>query len=575
MLSKDQITRLYDKAQRAQKVGQLDEATKLYRKIGKDRPGLAEIPYNLALIAQRRGNVQSAAQQFEAALRIKPGEPAIWLAYLDMAARHPRVDNLEKLLLRMGQLGPGLEAHPKIAAFRALVVKGKGRADQAREMLEQALERGVAYGPAHLALADLYVQNGEDERALDQIDLALKLNAKDDVALARKADLLRNLGQYDAALETIRKAIEIVPNAAALYYSYASIAKVQPDDPMIGRMRQLMKALPKTSYGHVFLGHALAKAMEDTGQQDRIWPYLSAANTRNAALFPYDYAQDQQDFARYRALFEGMSQSGASERTDPANRTDTSGPTPIFVTGMPRSGTTLVEQIIAAHSLCEAGGELALLGPAIAEAVARAENEKTALSSALIVAGQTYRAQLAHRFPNARYVTDKSITSYAMIGQILHAMPDAKIIVVRRDPADNALSIFKNLFRAGTHRYASDLGNIARIFRLFEQQLSYWQRVLPGSFTEMAYEDLISDPVAGSHQIVAHAGLEWEEGCLSFHERSGRVDTLSTTQVRQPIYASSVGRWQGFQAEMAPFFEHYAAASATMPSPGDDNGGDS
>ena len=542
MMTNDQIKKLYAKAQSAQKAGRLDEAEKAYARILRSKPGLAEVQFNLGVINTKRRRIPAAAAHFEAALKAKPGQPAIWLAYLDMASLHPKIDNLDSLLARVGS---SLDAHPELAFLRGLVAKGRGDAGQACALFEEALARGLASPRALTELGTLLAAEGDTDAALSKFDAALALEPKNDLALARKADLLRNLGQYDAALDTARAAIEAAPKAGALYYTYASIKKMQAGDPMIAKMQALLRKLDPKDRGRVSLGHALAKAMEDTGQQDQVWRYLDMANGATAKAFPYDIAPDQKAFEQNQTRF--------SQLPTPAALSAPQSPTPIFVTGMPRSGTTLVEQIIASHSDCAGGGELALLGPELAQAFEQGGTEE-----ALRQAGDRYRAKLAQRFPGAGHVTDKSISSYAMIGFIRHALPDAKIIVVRRDPGDNALSVYKNLFAGGTHRYAADLRHIASFFRLFEAQLAYWAKALPGSFSQIKYEELIANPEPQSRQLVVDAGLGWEDACLSFYNSARRVDTLSTTQVRQPIYSSSVGAWKRFGAEMTPFWEAYS-----------------
>jgi hypothetical protein len=164
---------------------------------------------------------------------------------------------------------------------------------------------------------------------------------------------------------------------------------------------------------------------------------------------------------------------------------------------------------------------------------------------------------LQRRFTGGSRITDKSIATYVHIGFIKELMPKAKIVVVSRDPRDNALSIYKNMFADGLHRYSNDLRDIARFMRMFEAQIAYWDDAAPGSFTTISYEELIADPETQSRRLIADVGLDWEEACLDFHQSKARVDTLSNVQVRQPIYASSVGAWRSYESELAPFIETY------------------
>lgn len=548
VLTNDQIKKLYAKAQAAQKAGRLDDAAKGYTRILKANPNVAEAQFNMARIAARKGAVAQAAQHFEAALRLKPGQPDIWRAYLDMASRHPNPANLETLLGRAGRgrAGRDIAKLPEGLFYRGLVA-ARRKQPQAAALIRQALDAGLTSARAQTELGVVLSDAGDTDAAVQAFNAALKINPSYDFPLARLAELYRNLGQTDKAQQAAKAAIEAAPTVGQHYYTYASLQKMQAGDPVLAQMEAVMARTKSADRNIVHLGHALAKAMEDTGQTSRVFGYLKAANTASAKAYPYDHARDVDAAAKSAEAYLSLPRSSDHKAGSP---------TPIFVTGMPRSGTTLVEQIIASHSKCEGAGELSLLGPMMHAALAQSSNG-VSLSAALGRAAQDYRAALAQRFPNAAYVTDKSISSYASIGFIRHAMPDAKIIVVRRDPADNALSIYKNMFREGTHRHATDLRNIAKFYKLFDQQVAFWADQTPDGFAQIKYEDLIADPDTQSRQLVANAGLEWEEACLSFYDNARRVDTLSATQVRRPIYASSVGAWRRHEADMAPFLDEY------------------
>ena len=546
MLTSDQIKKLYAKALTAQTSGKLDEAAKTYARILKSNPNVAEAQFNMARIAMRKGAVPQAAQHFEAALKLKPGQPEIWLAYLEMASRHPNPANLETLL---GRAGPALERFPEVVFYRGLIAARRKQTD-ARTLIQKALDAGLKSARAHTELGILLAEAGDTTAAINAYNEALAIQPSFDFPLSRLAELYRSTGQTDKALDAARATIKSAPTVNQHYYLYASLQKVRRDDPIIGQMKAQFSRASGKAPGLNFLGHALAKAMEDTGQTDQMFRYLNVANGATAKAFPYDYAQDAEDARQVAERFKSLPRA-------PINLDDQPVPVPIFVTGLPRSGTTLVEQILSSHSQVEGAGEISLLGPMLQSAFRESSNP-ISLSSALLRAGQAYRSELADRFKGADYVTDKSISSYASIGFIRHALPDARIIVVRRDAADNALSIYKNMFRDGTHRYATDLRNIARFTKLFEQQLVFWAEQTPQAFSQIKYEDLIADPDVQSRKLVSDAGLDWQDACLSFYKNTRRVETLSTAQVRQPIYSSSVGAWKKFEADMTPFLEEYS-----------------
>ncbi|MEM9582787.1 MAG: sulfotransferase [Pseudomonadota bacterium] len=549
MLTNEKIKTLYAKALKAQEAGKLDEAAKIYGRILKANPNVAEVQFNMARIALRKGAVPQAAQYFEAALKLKPGQPEIWLAYLEMASRHPNPDNLDILL---GRAGPAMGRFPETGFYRGLVAARRGQ-PEARALIEKAVADGLRSARAQTELGVLLAGDGETGAAIAAYETALEIKPGYDFALSRLSELYRNTGQTEKAVEAARAAIASAPHVAPHYYLYASLRKMTADDPMIDQMKAELSRARKGAPALNQLAHALGKAMEDTGQRDKLFHYLDIANKITAKAFPYDHQQDVAAAKLNGETFQSLPVVRAAA-CDPVGR-----PTPIFVTGLPRSGTTLVEQIISSHSDVAGAGEIGLFGPLL-DAALRDSRDPSRLADALSRAGAEYRGRLAERFEGIDFVTDKSISSYASIGFIRHALPDARIIVVRRDPGDNALSIYKNMFRDGTHRYATDLRNIARFMTLFETQLAFWGQQMPDAFTEIQYEELIADPDSQSRALIAHAGLDWQDACLSFYDNTRRVDTLSTTQVRQPIYASSVGAWKRYEAEMAPFFDAYRGA---------------
>lgn len=574
MLSRQQIPAVFAKARAAQAKGLFEAAREQYALILAAAPGLAEVHFNLAQIAFSEGDSRAAFRSFEKAAQCKPKEPAIWEAWIKAAQDVPEeLSRLRKALAKSGlpaksktalmaatkgsdletaldRIGKLYAARDYVSAERliaqldrkgensALFLYWKGRLaalrkdDRAVRWLDAAFEAGLNTADLHFARALANAMARRDDAALAAIDMALELAPDRPDLLAEKAEQLQNRGDFEGARAQFRRALEHEPDSGLLYLRYFSTGRVPEDDPV----RDMLKSAYVRNKDR-----DMAMALSKITPPKESFAYVKEANAQTRRLFGYGFAADQKEAARVRKSYTDTVHAQWSASADPRAR-------PIFVTGLPRSGTTLVEQIIAAHSQVASGGELALAG----KLLGRLPNPPTPSE-----ARERYWDILTARFPGVAAVTDKSISSYVHIGYLKALFPNSRIIVVRRDPRDNALSLFKNKFRDGMHRYSNDLGDIARFIRLFEAQVAFWQDVCPDDFAEVTYEELIAQPEPVSRRLIAVAGLEWEDACLSFYDSGARVDTLSNVQVRQPIYSASIGGWRHVEEEMKPFLDVY------------------
>lgn len=544
-LSKHQIKATFTKARAAQQAGRLEQAEKGYAKLLAAGPALPEVHFNLAEVQAARGRFAPAAQQFEAALKLRPSEPAIWVSYLMLASKHPNPKNFDILRRRAALVLQGSAPMAYFDGLAALRAKDWPRATALFETADKGgVKRPELFADYGTALSEL----GRSDAALAQFDRALQAQPENDLFLYRKAEHLRKTGALADAKVVAQQAIDAAPHMGGPYALYVSLGKVSKDDPNVPRMRNALERKRAGDPDITTLCTALAKAMEDAGKTDQVFAYLNRGNAVAAKAYPYDARAAEDGVRQIRDVFEKVK----------AFEAPCSDAAPIFVTGAPRSGTSLVEQILSAHSRVAGGGELGLLQPKLsARLLGAGDDAPDAILSNCKDLADGFAAELDALHPGAGHVTDKSISTYLYIGLLQKVMPKARFIVVRRDPRDNALSIYKNHFQDGLHRYSNDLRHIAGFLRQFEGVISYWREASPEPFHEINYEDLIADPEPHSKALIAAAGLEWEEACLSFYETKRVVRTLSSAQVRQPIYASSVGAWRTFEADMAPFLEAY------------------
>ncbi|EPX79587.1 tetratricopeptide repeat-containing sulfotransferase family protein [Salipiger mucosus] len=415
--------------------------------------------------------------------------------------------------------------------------------------LDRAVKLAKGNAKLLMAAAERYRHFGEAGKALAAYDAVIATDPRAIKPRADKAHYLQLLGRFEEAERLFRKLIRQHPEEAELYRIFFATEKVAPDEPLLPEMERLWHAPELTDTRRLHLGYALAKAMEDTKQSDRVFAYLDRANGLQRKAAPFDAKAQAREFAAVLAAQDNLPAEPAGEPL-PSR--------PVFVTGMPRSGTTLVERILGAHSAVATGGELGhamrtayhLFGAG--EAMRPLDREPPKRLRAF---AERYVTLARRDAGDSPVITDKSILCHLIFGLLHHALPGARIVVVHRDPRDIALSIYKNHFTTGTHRYATDLADIAEAIKRFRRNVAHWKAKLPGVLHEIHYEDLVTEPEAQSRALVAAAGLDWEDACLDFHKGTGQVKTLSVSQVRQPIYRGSAQAWRKYEAELAPFIE--------------------
>jgi hypothetical protein len=303
------------------------------------------------------------------------------------------------------------------------------------------------------------------------------------------------------------------------------------------------------------LSFALSKALADVQRHDEAFGHLLAGNALKRARTPYDETATLAGFERIRDAFAPERMRGPEGAGDPS-------PVPVFIVGMPRSGTTLVEQILASHPAVFGAGELPdlqarierLTGEPVASP-AFAAKAASLSAPALARLGAEYSAGVQALAPEARRVVDKTTANFRFLGLIHRALPNARILHLCRDPVDTGFSCFAQLFAQG-QAFTYDLAELGRYYRAFAALMAHWRRVLPReAMLEVRYEAVVVDLEREARRIVAHCGLDWDAACLRFDRTERPVRTASAVQVRRPIYRSAIGRWRPYREGLQPLFE--------------------
>ncbi len=526
-------------------LGRLDEAEAAGRAAITIDPRLPEAHVNLARTLRLLKRPAEALRHCNAALRLAPGLGAALTGRGQCHADMGQTDDAKADFQRAIEVEPG--------NFEARVALGKILAEDemdyvaAEDVLRGALDRGQDSTALRQALGHVLAETGQSEAALEQYARLRELDPGSALGLSRSAELKQSLGRFDEAEAEFRAAIAQHPDRGELYRIWLTAKKVTLDDPVVAEMERRFRDESQSDETRANLGFALAKVMEDNRAWDRVFAYLHPANALMRKLRPYDADKRRDLSARLLASYR------QTDWQDPALMSDESF-APIFVTGMPRSGTTLVEQIISSHSTVTGAGEVGVAGRLALKLMG---GETAAVRSTASIGreeyaavGHAYHDYIARHLPGAGIVTDKSIQTYQFLGVLKRALPKARFVVVRRDPRDNLLSIYRNVFPEKAHRYAYDLRHLADQFHQFVEAIEFWREVAPDWLYEVQYEDLVANPEEETRKLVAACGLDWEEGCLNFHQSERRVKTLSLYQVRQPMYRSSTHAWERYGNEL-------------------------
>lgn len=435
-----------------------------------------------------------------------------------------------------------------------------GRFDAALASYQQALDRGVEQPEeVHLNRGVIYSDClRQDAAAERELNAALALNANYVPALLNLANLKEDLGERDAASELYRRLLALEPRHYEALARYASLQGVErAGDPLIARLRAALNAQDASHADKASLGFALGKTLDACGAYDDAFAAYVAANRASRASAGshvlYDRAQHERFIDSVIAAFPPQSVIEAASST-PAR--------PIFVCGMFRSGSTLIEQVLAAHPRVVAGGELAFLPSLVRSELAPFPASMASLSQARIEQlAARYEAMLSTLFPGAERVTDKRPDNFLYVGLIKTLFPNARIIHTRRNALDNCLSVFF-LHLDHSMGYALDLLDAAHYLKEHDRLMAHWRALYDADILDVDYDALVQTPRPIIEQMLSFCGLEWDERCLSFHQVRNAIKTASVWQVRQPLYQRSSGRWRNYSRYLDELRKYLGADDA-------------
>jgi tetratricopeptide (TPR) repeat protein len=463
-----------------------------------------------------------------------------------IAAKHDRHREAEVFLLRAVKNAPD---YGRAWVDLCNVQRELEKFDEAETSANEVLRLGPELAESHMVYAGVVSTAGRHEEAIESYRKALEIDESKVAAISSIAHQLKTIGRHDEAVAKYRESIARNPDYTEAFWSLANLKTYQFEDSEIETMEGLLEDEGPKDESRVHLHNALGFAYESRGDYDRAFTNFDQCCTIRRQAESYDPVQTENLFDRAIAMvdeefFRARSGYGCDDDS------------PIFIVGLPRSGSTLLEQILSSHSNVEGTHELSDLSRVI-QITRRETKQRTrfpevyqSLEPADWLRIGEYYVERTQRFRSGSpHFIDKNPNNFTSVGVIALALPNAKIINARRHPLDSCFGTYKQLFAQG-QPFSYDLNELGEYYLQYRRLMDHWHEVLPGKVLDVKYEDVVADLETQVRRILEYCGLPFEDACLRFHETERAIRTASSEQVRRPIYSSSVNLWRNYERHL-------------------------
>jgi len=506
-----------------------------------------------ALLNQRQ--IDQAGTECEAIVGLDPErvEPLLLLARVRQ--QQGRLDDM------LDVCETAIRLNPRHRGAELLFVEACiycSRHDRAKQQLA-ALEVHAAEDPALLQhLAQLYAHMGCHVEAHSCYRRAASLLPEDAEALYNLATSQVAIGELEAAEKSFSAVLQVNPNDCDAWHNRSLLRKQTTDDNHIEALYERLAGLDESDRGAIALLYALSKEYEDLGEFDKAFECLAEGAHNRRARLAYKVSADESIMRQIADTFDADYVS-AERDGDPREG-------PIFVIGLPRSGTTLVDRILSSHSQVTSLGEINDLALCLTR-LGRVADKHSLLEAAAELnpkaLGSLYLDGVATYGYDSPFFVDKTPANYLYVGLVAKALPGARIVSLKRHPVDSCLAMFRTLFRMG-YPFSYDLGDLARYYIAYDRLMRHWESILPGHIHHVSYEQLVNDQETISRKLLEYCKLPWEAAVLQFEHNTAPVATASAAQVRQPIYRDALSRWRRYEKQLAPLVRQLDAAGIAL-----------
>ena len=493
-----------------QSIGQLQEASQAFLNAIKIKSDYTEAHFNLGLIYQQLNKLDSAVKAYKNVISLTPNYPSahnnLGIIYLEMSQLDIAVEHFEWALAYKYDFA---EAYNNLGA----TLQKQGKLDLSFNNFKQAIAIKPEYAQAHSNLGNLFQISGE----------------------------------VDSAVKSFESAIAHKPEYAEAHRNLSILKKYSENDVHITQMKSLLSNITLSNSNRMHLSFALAKVNEDLGREDQLFEFLNEGNRLRKEQLNFSFDKFEKRCSVIKNLFSTTLPIIEKPSTI----------RPIFIVGMPRSGTSLVEQIISNHHQVYGGGELEDFSNII-NSILQDEptSGKANLSLKTISSSRQKYLDVLSRFNTSKkIITDKLPLNFRYIGFILSAFPEAKIIHVKRDSMATCWSIYKHYFSSKGTGWAYSLEDIAKYYRLYLELMEFWHEIYPNQIYDLGYEDLTTNQEEETQKLLEYCELEWDQDCLNFHTNERAVHTASLMQVRKKMYQGSSEVWKQYSAHLEPLIK--------------------
>ena len=524
--------------------GQMDKALLSIKELIQDFPNIPLLHNISGACNSALGEIDSAIISFNKAIELKPDYDEAYF-------------NLGVAFHQTGQLGEALNSYERAISIKhayptahnnlGLIALSQGQLDNALKSFEWAVAYGPEYAEAHNSLGAALQELKQFEKAKVSFKKAVALNPQYAQGLHNLAILCEIINLPDEASEYYEKALAVEPNYAEAYRNQSRTKKYKKNDPQIAQMQSIYSNDNLSISDKVHINFALAKVNEDLGNQKDFFKHLDEGSRLRKKQLNYNINETEEFHSSLIRLFSEDQPKIKQLSLDPLDIR------PIFIVGMPRSGTSLVEQIISSHHSVHGAGELNnfknVVTPALKNYIGNLTN--TINEDDLLSIRKNYIKSLMDLNVSEKIITDKMPVNFRMIGLILTAIPEAKIIHLTRNPKATCWSNYKHYF-ANENGFTFDQEDLARFFILYQELMGFWHKSFPNKIHDISYERLTTHQEDETQKLLKYCELDWDNNCLNFHKNTRAVHTASASQVRQKMYQGSSDAWKKYEKFLQP-----------------------